>query len=481
MTALASSAAVAGDAGTRARSVTSWAARGALAAAVVAAIALRAPDQAALTVMRAFGARIVREGRVPLRLGPEIFGAPNAWDGGLGWLGAFAAWCAGVAGPAFTTFSTCAFALAALAFVAARARRRAAPALALGAAALAAACASDALRDGGGIESATFAAALYFLLDRPALRSAVLASLLAVLWCNVSAQGLFAPLLGAVAALGTLLDRRPAAERRWAAIACAGTVLATFATPAGWTFPALAFEALRVDRALEWLVTYHPADVSPFAYRTGFTLAMLTALAFGAGRLRASDALLWASATLLALANGLYLPIFGVLAAPLLAASAAERLDLPAVATERRAAALAAGTVACAALAAAAAFVPAALGLRVASPAEATVLARTLTADGRAHRLFCATADWCGVAEAEGAPLVSGYMDGRVEAFPADACAEQRDVARLKGDWRGRLDAERVDAVLVRRDRAFATLLAARPGWRQAGETDSLVLFVRRP
>jgi hypothetical protein len=462
------------------RRATVWAARAALAIATAAAFALRAPDAGALAVARGFGARIAREGRIPLRLGPEIFGAPAAFDGGLGWLGALTAWLASAAGPVPALFATCAVALAGLALVELRARRRAPRILALGAAALAASCAVDALREGGGIENAAFAAGLYLLLERPGARGAVGAALLTAVWCNASPQGLFAPALATLAALGALLERRPSHERRWAWLAVGTTALATLATPAGWAFPALAFEALRIDRGLDGLVPYHPADVSALAYRTGFTLTVIAALAFGAGRLRPSDALLWTGATLLALANGAYLAVFGVLVAPLLAASAADALRLlpPSGGTtsagRTRAAATAAALLLCVGAGSAGL-------LRKPAPAEAAVLTRTLASDGREHRLFCANLDWCSVAAASGFAHLGVYADGRVEALPPRVLAVQREVGALKGDWRRLLRANRIDAILVRRDRAFATLLGARPGWRLAGTTATITLFVRQP
>jgi hypothetical protein len=481
MTAFASSARVADDAGVRVPTVVTWAAAVALAVAVAATVALRPPDVAALAVARAFGAAIVRAGRVPLWLGPESFGAPHAWDGGLGWLGALASWFAGLCGPGFTAFATCATALLALALVAMRTLRRSTAAFALGATLLAAVCASDALRAGGGIENAAFAVALYALLERPGARSAAFATLLTALWCNASPVGLLAPVLAAIAAVGARLDGRPATERRWALLTCAGTALAMLATPAGLSFPLLAFEALRIDRALAGLVVYHPAEVSGIAYRVGFMLAVVTALCCGAGRLCASDALLWTCATLLALANGAYFAIFGVLVAPLLAAASADALRAGERSPGPAPRALRASRLAFAALAL---VIAAAAGLagsfRSAPEADAAVLARTLSADGREHRLFCANVDWCGVAEAAGAPRVRGYMDGRVEAFPDEVRARQSEIAALKGDWRGRLEADRVDAVLVRRDRAFATLLALR-GWRPAGESGPVALYLRQP
>jgi hypothetical protein len=119
--------------------------------------------------------------------------------------------------------------------------------------------------------------------------------------------------------------------------------------------------------------------------------------------------------------------------------------------------------------------------LRRPVPAEAAVLARTLASDGRAHRLACAGLDWCSIAETVGSPRIGVYADGRVEALPAPVLAGARELGSLKGDWRRWLREQQIDALLVRRDRAFATLLVARPGWRLAGTTDTLALFERQP
>ena len=113
------------------------------------------------------------------------------------------------------------------------------------------------------------------------------------------------------------------------ALGVAGTALALFATPGFLAFPGIALEDLRLDRGLQDIVPFNPMEDAPLAYRLGFPLAFFAAFAVGVRPRRVGDVLLLLAAGLLALANGTYLPVFGVLVAPLLGASAAAEFPLP--------------------------------------------------------------------------------------------------------------------------------------------------------
>jgi len=295
--------------------------RAVVALVVIVAIARSSPAPS-FAFDRWYGEQIAHAG-IALHLGPETFTAAGAWSGGLGWLGALTVYIVSLGGGAATLLLTMSAALGMLALTEERARRGGGSLLALGAVALVVGCALDMLRPGAGIESAVFAAALALILERPGPRAALLATGIAVLWCNVAPQGLLASAIALVFASGAMLERRDPEQRRWALIAFAGTALATLATPALFSYPALAFEALRIDRGLQGIVAFHPSEVAPLSYRVGFTLIALTALLAGVPRRAAGEALLVCFATLLALANGAYLPLFAVLVAPVLARSVA--------------------------------------------------------------------------------------------------------------------------------------------------------------
>jgi hypothetical protein len=458
-----------------------WFGRAAAACALIAFVALATPDAPSLAFAHWYGGRIAQAG-LPLRLGTETFDAAGAYSGALGWLGALVTYAVSLGGPAATRCATMLAALAAFWLVDLRIARDAGARAGAFAALLAALCALDALRPGGGIETAAFGAALGLVLERPSRSGALVAFAIAVAWCNLAPQGVLAPLIAGAFALGLHLQPADAERRRWSVVAFGGTLLALFATPAWGAYPALAAEALRVDRALGGIVPLHPADLAPLGYRFGFTLAVLTAFAVGTGR-RPADALMLVLATLLALANGAYVALFGVLVAPILARAAAElwpRVFAGPSNGSRGLAGRSNGSRGLAVILLAAVVLGAVFGRPLRASESSAGLAGVLAADGRAHRLFCANLDWCDEALGAGHNNVRVLMDGRVAAYPARTLALQQQVVQLKAGWRQALAAAGVDAVLLRRNRAAATILAREPAWRELGAAGSAVLFERR-
>jgi len=450
-----------------------WAAAALLAAAIAAAASVAHPDAGAVALARAFGSAILRDRAIPMHLGAQTFTAPSASTGGVGWLGALAIELLARSGRATAAFATIVTALATFALVGARAQRRAGWLFAPAAVALAAACALGSLGVAGGIVTAAFAAALALVLERPGPRAAAAATVLAVVWCNVAPQGLLAPAIALCAALEAAIASAPAERRRWAWFACAGTALGTLATPALLAYHALAFEGLRVDRALEGIVAFHPIDVAPLAYRVGFMCAVLAAIALGLQR--PASVPLFLAAALLALANGSYVVVFGVLAPPLLAASAAALLP--------RVAAFDARSASAAGFCAAFAVVVAAAGAwwaseRPAPSAPGYDLAAAVAQGGKPHRLLCADVDWCDAALAA-SPAIAVFADGRVAAYPPAVLKRQADTVQLKASWRRTLDRDRVDAILARKNRSFAGLVGMSPGWHEVASDDAAELFER--
>jgi len=450
----------------------------AIALGIVALAASAAPDPAALALDRFLGARIVATRAIPLHLGAETFTAAGAFSGGLGWLGALTVYVFSLGSEAIARFVTIVATLATFALVELRARRAAGRVYALAAVALAAACALGELGIAGGIVTALFATGLAYLLERPGPRTVVAVTLLTVIWCNVAPQGLLAPAIAICLVAFKRVDPTDAvavAQRRWGRIACAATALAIFATPALFSYPLLAFEGLRVDRLLSGIVAYHPMDVAPLAYRLGFGLAVLAALATGTVRGREDRIPLLVFAAMLALANGAYVVVFGALAAPLLAASAVAafgKLGNQTLGSVRG------DAVAGACVLAFGALLAWHFGAGAAPP-PGFALAASLARDSQPHRLYCANVDWCDAALA-GSPRVRVFMDGRVAAYPNTIWDAEHDTRTLKPHWRKRLDDFRVDTLLLQKDRAFATIIAMSGGWREVAGDASAVLYERR-
>jgi hypothetical protein len=448
----------------------------ALAVAIAIGCVLATPDSAAYALGRFTGFAMLHDHTLPLYLGTESFTADGSYAGAIGWLGALGTALLSNLPPAASLFATALVALATFAFVELRARRVASRGLALGAVALAGLCAVGSFGVAGGIVTAAFASALAYILDRPSPRAAALATVLAIVWCNTAPQGLLAPAIALCAIASVWFGAATALERRYALLAFAGTVLATLATPALFAYPALAFEAMRVDRELMGVIaSVNPVDVVPFAYRAGFTLVVFAAFALGIRRGREGAIPLLLFGALLALANGAYVVVFGVLAAPLLAGSAAAafpRFTRPGTAAARGDLVALGCAVAVAlfgAWQAAAHFTPLTGGY---------ALAASLAADGKSHRVYCTNVDWCNAALA-GAPNVRVFMDGRVAAYPEATRDRKRDIGNLKPQWRKRLADDGVDAIVAAGDRAFSGLVALSPGWYAAATDDGTVLYER--
>jgi hypothetical protein len=335
-------------------------------------------------------------------------------------------------------------------------------------------CAISSLGVAGGIVTGAFVSILAYVLERPGPRAALIATLLTVVWCNTSATGVLAPAIALCMAATSTFGGSPF-ERRWARIAVAGTLLAIFATPGLWAYPALALEGLRIDRSVG-VVPENPIDVAPLAYRIGFLLVVFAAFAVGARRGRESSIPLLLCGALLALANGAYIVVFGVLAAPILAASTAEAFPaLAGAVTASMRTDLIAGACAVA-LAAIAAWLS---GRSGAPLADGYGLAASLAADGRSHRLYCSNVDWCDAALSL-APNVRVFMDGRIAPYPDAVRDAKRDVALGDVHWNERLRERNVDTLIVAKGRLLSGLVELSPGWRVAASDGTAVLYDRR-
>jgi hypothetical protein len=445
----------------------------ALAATIVAGTAFAPVNSGAVALAHFLGGHVLNDRAIAMRLGSETFTAPGSYSGGIGWLGAVANELLARAGHGYALFATMLAALVAFAFVELRARRAGGRWLALGAVVLAGSCAPGSLGIAGGITTAAFAAVLAYVLERPSRTAAIVATVLAVVWCNVAAEGLLAPAIAACFAAATTLRGGTGDERRWSRFACLGTALALLATPAFLSYPLYALGTLRLDRDLFGVVAYHPIDVAPLAYRVGFTAMVLAGLALGLQRDRGASIPLFAAAAILALMNGAFVIVFGVLAAPVLAASAAaaypyfDKLSTGSlrgdIASGVAAVALAAGLVAVAA-----------------APATAPgyALAASLASDGRSHRVFCYDVDWCDVA-ISGAPLVSVFADGRVAAYPSTVLSRQRDIVAMKNHWRSAIERYKVDTMILRNDRPLTTMISMAPGWSVVASDSAASVFER--
>jgi len=429
----------------------------------VALAVVRTPIDTATLAIAAFSAHTVVAGHgVPVVFGPES-AAAGSLQGGVGWLGALAVTVA-AATRLHLFIATIAVIILTLGLVEMRARRLSDATLGIAAAAVAALCSSDAVHAGGPLAAPLFVAALFALLERPTLRRAAAATALTVVWCNVSASGLFGGAFALATALGMTLDRADVAQRRASWLAAFGACLAGLATPAGFAYPLLAFRALRIDGTLADIVRVAPSASAPIGYHLGFMLVLVLGLGLGLRGLRFAGAVPALVTVGLGLANGADLPVVGVVVAPLLAAAA-----------HRMRAIVPAGIAFPFALLAA-------LGTNVAvndprADGGAAILAVRAARLHGVHRLFCAQPRWCAFAVVSGGRVL---IDDRFDRAPAPVRDAQLALVKGRVTWRRVASRYRIDAILTGSDSTLGSLVRLAPGWRSFAVRGDATLFVGR-
>lgn len=290
---------------------------------------------------------------------------------------------------------------------------------------------------------------------------------LTIAWANLHASVLLAPVVALLFAIA-----RPSRRRFAIAVGCA---LAVFATPLGADLPRyaidLATSPIRASIA-EWAAT----SVNSFAFVAG-ALPLLLMLVIFARDLSARDRLLavaFVPALFFAVRN---VPVFALALAPI--AFGAVPATRRAVAENRRTALASGVTTACVAAALAATSV-AAWRMAPSMPSIPSAVAQSLVNSAETRpRVFCEDFAWCSVFLSPATPA-RVFMDGRADPYPPALWQKYRDVIDGRRDWASILDGYRINAILVRRDSALDSLLAARaPAWAPLAVDRQARLYVK--
>jgi len=436
-----------------------------------------------LAWQRWLGATILRTHAIPRALGDETFTAMGAPWLPQEWAFSLLA-NAARSGLAWGVFSGCvaAAAVAALALAARHAEVRGASPRAI---AVCTGLAGFAMFESFGVRAQVLAwpllAAFLWLLDTDSAWSYA-AILVAVLWSNLHASAMLAPVLAGIYTAGSALDERGIGRRtrRLAAIS-AGSLVAICCNPFGWHLPAYAialFDNPIKSYITEWKVT--DIDDTSFAFGALPLLLLSTVLSARGDERRWRDVLLLGTLAVLVLSAARNVSIFGLAALPIgatvLSRRAAWFAAAPATApsrTDRVAAyALPAFSLVLAGIVA--------IGLVRSAPpptglADAPLGA--LEAIPGEHRLFCADFAWCGLAV--GAANVRVFLDGRADPFPRDVWADFVAIGRVDGRWSETLDRRGVDAIVVGKDSGLDQALLLSRAWRAVYVDKTYRLWLR--
>jgi hypothetical protein len=423
------------------------------------------------------GHRILTTHALEYVLGKETFTATGAHLY-QGWLGAIFAYLVGVA-PRTGAVLGVAFFFCGVVLALARAHERGGTAVALVAiAALATFCGLGALSSPTITLDWLLLSVTLLLVERAEPRAAFACVGLAAVWCNIDAQGVFVPGILLLAAVGArIADRSYSARTKLFVRSGALALVATLLTPAFLELPLRAATYLQIDPTLGGL----RAMQSPAARSAAQAIVVpliLAASLFGTWRReRAFDALLVVAATLFVLMNATYVPEFVLAVAPIIVPTAIRSAGIAPSNETNGLAVLLAFVAVCDVVLWGAAVNRWSSKAAVLGPAG---LATALAADGKDHRIYCASIDACDAFVASENPHLRVFMDGRAAAYPRSVIDDQIAIASVRPKWRARLAAWRIDAIVVKQGRQLEQVLQLLPGtWSQTASAGSSILFVQ--
>jgi hypothetical protein len=451
---------------------------------VLLALAFPAGD-GDLVWQQSLGDRILREGHISHSLGDETFTAvqwtPQEWLFGIGVAlskehGAWFVFAAGAA----------AAAIGALVLTAQRTAARGASALSTAVVtALAALCMFESFGVRAQVIAWPLLAATLWLLEVEG-PLAFLVIPLAALWSNLHGSAMLAPVLVTLAALGAFLDDGALSPRvrRLGTIAAASAV-AICLNPFGIGLPlfALSLFASPIKAFInEWKVT----DIADPSFSLGaFPLILAAAAADPRMRMPWRDRLVLGAGIFLLLTAARNIAIFGIIIAPF-AALGLDRLPnfLPLARRAERPLSARAAKIADRAIPALGLVVAVVVGVMLWNNREARrddhLPTAALAALGKLpgeHRLFCWDFAWCSFDART--PRTRIFLDGRSDAYPIDVWRDFAAIAAPRPNFRERIAARGIDAIVTERGAALDAALHALPEWHDAFSDAKYRLWIK--
>ena len=315
------------------------------------------------------------------------------------------------------------------------------------------------------------------LLERDA--SWLVCGAVVVVWANVHAGAVLAPVLAAAWAAGVAVrDRvlsRPVVR---ASVAAAATLVAVAVNPFGFGLIAYAVALMR-SPVKGFIREWQPASVADVSFAWG-ALPLLAGVAVWAvsdGR-RAPQRLCAAAVGLaLLLAAARNIPLFALIVAPYAALGYTRVLRRLGAADAAPRPQLAVAAALCMVMLAA--VVSVRMWCAPVRPVASTALIARLAALPASHRLLCQDYAWCGAAVGEARIRV--FLDGRADPYPLPVWDAAFRIAHRNAGWQQALRSYRVDAIIADDDTKLGAALRRSDRWRTAGRSGAYELFVRHP
>lgn len=287
--------------------------------------------------------------------------------------------------------------------------------------------------------------------------------------------------------LGSSSDKTAASHLRTLGLALLLDLLLVPLNPNGRQMYGYPIETLR-SRAMqnyiaEWASpNFHRAAYWPFLL---LLLAVLAALVGDSRRVRPRDLLLLIVATYAALCSIRMIPLFALIAIPILSRPLQDWTRKHWARNESRPHRNISASLNAAIILAVATFA----GMRIAQviylqpqiearqfPANAVAFLQSHPPVGRLFNHY----DWGGYLIWRLYPATLVFIDGRADLYGEQLLQQFADTYQLKGNWHQTLDDWGIESVIVPPDSAVATGLHVAPGWKVAYEDSQAVVFTLR-
>lgn len=299
----------------------------------------------------------------------------------------------------------------------------------------------------------------------------------AVVWANVHASVVLAPVVAGLWTLGALADRDEERTLR-GTVVTAGAAIATCCSPLGYHLPVYAVQLMQ-SPLRHAIVEWRASGIGDVAFAAGVLPLLLATCAFGlrGGRLPWRHLGLWMLGVLMGLAAVRNLPIAAILMAP-----GAALLATPYLPDRWRLVALLREPVvrdtATAAIFVAAFFLAVHARDALAAPRLPDGAIAAAAHLGGERRLYCEDFAWCSLALAY--PNVRTFIDGRCDPFPAAVWRDYLAIEHVEPGWRDAVERYRIDTIVARRNGPLALALGTSAGaWHDVWRDDRYTVFRR--
>jgi hypothetical protein len=315
-------------------------------------------------------------------------------------------------------------------------------------------------------------AAMLFVIERP---QKWLAIPIVVLWANLHASVVIAPVILALRTIGDLWEDRSLTRRVLQdAVLVAGAFAALFINPFGWHL--LAYAAWLMQHPVRaYINEWQATNLGNFKlYACILPLGFATLYSIYRGRLSKADLLLCVTSLILAMMAIRNIPVAAIIAAPAAFYGALGKVKLRIRPSERRLEVVMASII----LMTAAIIVATRARSPGGQPLPFDAVKAIASVSGGERRLYCEDWGWCSLAL--GLPHVRVLMDGRTDPFPVEVLSDSVKLWQADPQWRAIVKRYRINTMLLYEGSPLSRAISEDRSWVSYQRGSTYVVFILR-